>query len=1014
MICQRCMRSLSFVLAGLSLSWAALAQTPQPARASQPASRAGVILIKLPKPAAGVTLSPATGDLAVTGVDGSLAVYRQFAVKGLTAPDAAVPDIANAGTDIQHLVIHRQGFFAVPAGDEPVLRLYPDDKILPAQAVRLQLGRARQLLVPASGGASICYFPDSPDAARLGRINLATLKEETPIALTDNVGEGAISADGSTFFARRLSSMPSGLYVWRLPPSSPDAQLLIAAGVLSAHVDVARYFPDPLGQYVACGTDLFTSDFRSRTAQLPGIVQAILPERSLILALSQDQLLAISYNMLRTLASVPLGLFPPPPPPEPGAPPKYAGPGPGQIDFPRVLLDAKNAAVLVCTPDNIAVVPLALLKPPPEPPMLVKLEGPVALTCDVPAKIKLTPVAPIDITLEEAPPGMQLDGNVLSWTPPASSVGEVTVALRLRSSGAERRQTFTLPVRRRFVDLGFRAEDIRLASDGKAAVAFRTSREPAGGIGAPGAQTPYGRVALLDVASASVRADRALPLAVNASAVAFDAHHVYLPLMDADAIVMLSLTDLSEVRRLFTPGRVSKLLAVGDTLFAVCGNRNSNEKHLAFSLPDVSPLPLPAIPQVYANPSSNLGERAGVPIPVRIGGGWLYRGVLFDDSLTTARLLNEPIGLPRIPLPPVQGYPTDETRPPAAMWGSILNATQVQRTSGQIVGEIRSQAVAQQTRMTGTILPQAPAVAALGVSVMPAAAGDSRSSAPGSQHVRAVRAELTIFDLRTAAPSQYLLLQNESEYNQFQSPEQRPAKVLCNGGIVAALSDDRVFFLPAAEIDSAKLPVPLHFDLSQDKLEMDANTKTTIRFVARGGEVPLRYSIAHDPRGVSVDTESGAVTFDPAVILPLAAAQVGRSFEQNGPRAAGGSVAISSARRQRDELAPWFRRLTRHNPLGIPIAVPLVLEAHDRNQQSAVQSVFVLLDVPVDQAMTAAKLPGVAPLPPMPDEPTGITAPSPAGATTTPSDSTDLSALRQCVRELEEQNRQLRSRSEHP
>src|SRR5207302_1321748 len=100
------------------------------------------------------------------------------------------------------------------------------------------------------------------------------------------------------------------------------------------------------------------------------------------------------------------------------------------------------------------------------------------------------------------------------------------------------------------------------------------------------------QMAVIDITTATVRAYRKLALTVYPNAIAVDEHYVYVPLIDADAFVLLSPTDLSEVRRIFTPGRIDRLEPAGTTVFANCNIRNASQESLVFALPDLQPIDL--------------------------------------------------------------------------------------------------------------------------------------------------------------------------------------------------------------------------------------------------------------------------------------------------------------------------------------------------------------------------------------------------------------------------------------
>ena len=239
--------------------------------------------------------------------------------------------------------------------------------------------------------------------------------------------------------------------------------------------------------------------------------------------------------------------------------------------------DPHSHNILLGAGNCVCLIPLAALKLQDEPFLAVTIEGSTEIATGRPHVLNLTTGSPkVKLKLTEGPKGMSLDGGKLTWTPADDQVGTHKVRLVAFSDKAEKNVNIDLLVRRPSVKVPFPVRDIQISPDGTQAILLsfpeRVDNDPfQGRFGGAGGQ----RLALVDLEKLTVLAERKMPAAIGA--VAIDSHHVYAAAYDTDAFYVLSRKDLSDVRRLFTTGRVTSFVPVnGQLLFVATETENVN------------------------------------------------------------------------------------------------------------------------------------------------------------------------------------------------------------------------------------------------------------------------------------------------------------------------------------------------------------------------------------------------------------------------------------------------------
>src|SRR5690606_1271774 len=145
-----------------------------------------------------------------------------------------------------------------------------------------------------------------------------------------------------------------------------------------------------------------------------------------------------------------------------------------------------------------------------------------------------------------------------AWRPPETAVGPHPVKFKLSAEGAERtvqltarvtRPAITLPVTR---SAGQDARPV-ISTDGKVAVFASPDpkRAEAGPARAPSVVT------VVDLDRGTVAVQK--PLLVGVTTLAADTAYVYAASADSHAVYVLNRKDLSEVKRIVTPGAATAI-----------------------------------------------------------------------------------------------------------------------------------------------------------------------------------------------------------------------------------------------------------------------------------------------------------------------------------------------------------------------------------------------------------------------------------------------------------------------
>lgn len=910
---------------------------------------------------------------------------RSASPAGQTAPNAPT---ASAGVRMATLPAMGYAFALDPAGgtvaavlpSEPLVRVYP--RLLsdadPAGAMEVKVGEGPCAVAFQQVGGKTCLLvlcendqalyaidPATQQTAfkialtaahptgmavsprdqsvyyttQEGRVGAVSLAQKADLGLLPPTAEGdgefgqiAVSADGTTLYNRRVRSVPAGIRVFRIQDSGGKPTL---GDSVYLHIESETVCVDPWGQYLATGRRLYSADL-SDSSSLDGedSIRCFLPDKPAMLAYREGQITAYSYNTQKLISSVNVPMLS-------GVTRRLAAHnarvtvgGANRTMEPAILAGGKN--ILVCLRDHVAVIDRTALNPPDEPTLAADIQGPRVVSVGQTAKFKIVRADPKTIiSLQSGPKGMELAGDTLTWTPADGGPATATLAVSAPGGAAQRTQKLALSATRSVIELGFVPRDLVLSEDGKTAVAFSSTDRfvRRGGQNAPAAQ-----VAVLDLASQKVLAQRTMDSHVGCAAM--DSQNVYVGLADADAILVLKRSDLSDVRRVFTDGRINSMAAAGEKYLLVqCTRTTGFERRLAmqYQLPELTPVSEPATAN---NPALGYLREAA---PQRVGEDWLFHGAVYDGSLQKAKMLLQPLDLPQLDCGGNQPRWDGADGPILSPWGTRVGGTVLWR-NGQQVGSFTNTTAAH-------VLSDIPAALTLAVEE-----GRPQGRDADGVTIREITSQyvLSVRELCTGQVVQTLTLGQVSKSRQPGWPGDGDRyRIVSRAGVVAVQTLDRVYVLPVSSMDRQKLQAPVTFTLNQPNLMLKGD-RPTVAFEVVGGKGPYEYGLTGEVRWLSIDRQSGKVTVDTALAkqkaMELVAQIVSNRRGEYGPasRPSGLQPIVES---YRASLAGRYRELTGSQPDGIPVAIQIGVTARDSQQMSQTLSQAVLMCIPTGEVV---------------------------------------------------------------
>jgi len=923
------------------------------------ARAAGEVRTKLLKEACcDFAFNPQTGDLlGVNPVTNRVMLYPKAYLDGKSAEVVGPVTVGELPVAAVFKRCGEKSYYAVVC--------QRDSKMYLLEAATLKRTKAVELSGQEASSPATATDPTDPyvyytygrgHGSKAGRVNVATMTDEGPLALTgswDQMMDVAVSGDGKLLYGRGPWS-PSGFKAFRAARRGPDGPTQWV-NVHYDHHSAAMYVPDPFGRYTAAGRVLYSADLKTKVAELKFIPLCFFRNRPVIAGVAglgwqfhdddaQARLVAASYNTFQPYGKLAL-------PEKFGKTEGLKMPGVQNpaADFKRfgfeLRLFADDAGQRVIAAHGLTVVlaPLASLQVPDEPFLLVEADAPEQALVGRALTIRLKPRDErISVALAAGPKGMTLKGRTLTWTPTDADIGDAAVELKLSHKDKTRTQVIRLNVVRPNVRLAFAPAELWVGPDGARAVAWSAAgSDPMDPFHRDQAPAARARVALLDLEAMKVVSSKTLLQQVSAAAA--DEHFVYVAALRADRFDALSPKDLSQKRRIHTGGRVEAFISVPPKLLLAIAADGSVT---AYSTPDLKRVRLPVLeaqsdqpvrvdPRAIPWMHRRYSRQGGPAELVRLPAGWCTGGVLTDPSMTKVRALLSVAGLPKLPVqtarPPVGPVP----------WGRLLQGGQLRTASGQLLGQMGGTDGGYR-QQRALILPAHPVAAVLKIGM-------------DADYARQARldAKLLLHELTGAR-----LIRTVPLASQAVSPEQarggaygdgRGGPLLhAAGRKLVALLGDRVYCHTIGEATLKLCPTPFQFKLPERIAVADAKGKMQISHGVTGGRKPLEFELTASAEGIAIDKATGTVTLDGPALMKQALAELAeglaphlRGLAEGEPAAPTAVMALFAG-----PLKARYKALTGREPEGLPVLVPIGLIASDADQQVASLNYQAVLMVP--------------------------------------------------------------------
>jgi hypothetical protein len=439
--------------------------------------------------------------------------------------------------------------------------------------------------------------------------------------------------------------------------------------------------------------------------------------------------------------------------------------------------------------------------------------------------------------------------------------------------------------------------------------------DPMGGMRGQTKTTP---VAVVDLKKQAVICDKSLPLDIGPAAI--DSQFVYAASQSSDVLYVLGHKDLSQVRRVFTNGRINGLACVDNRLLFIRSNTLS-----VLKVPSLEPA---TEAQVGLGIHEFGKDRSPmIALPVRLGEGWWFDGVYYDQHFQNALVLVQPHGFwqcagdlsasPRF-------MPMNDSIPSwLHPWGTTVDFQGIHHGT-RLVGQFRQMF----GNVNADVLPEQPAAVSL----------HQEGNNFNEPHRRS---ELLFQDLVNGLTPFQIVLINEQEQTSRQLQPfgpGNPLKMEVRPGLIVCQIHDQLFAVPAPKLDPKLFPAPMHFE-RREKIFFLGSTDVKLplpKLVA--GDGPVEFSLSPEVPGVEIDKQGTFLSLN-------ADALRAKAQETAGFQRPAGQLDMYLR-----NVGPVFERLAGRKPKQVPVWARLHVVARDKSLQTAELDYGIGLEVPMDRA----------------------------------------------------------------
>ena len=875
----------------------------------------------LPAEFADFAMHPETGAVAALSAEtNEVALFRYADLKAVESAPAAKIKVGGTPCSVVYKRFGDKRVFAVVCSQDSHMYVIDAGATATApfaQLAKIELAQSGVSYVTASINPEdpfLYYCYGGGHDSLTGAVSLRDMTNQG-VAFADSM-DCAISASGTVAY-RRGPWSPSGFESLMLSGSLADKKPTFSR-LFYAHNSTAQYVPDPFNRFTAAGVAIHTVGLEKKEATLDFTPLCFFQTKPILVGVSGGDLgtqekgpillRAASYNtftnvgeQVRISPSYPGG---------DGNLPRGTG---GSGDFKRVAKRARMVAddvreqVVYFSANSVTFVPLADFEIPKEPFLFAQLDK-TELVAGKANTLTLKVADPqVKLSTGDLPEGMRTNGGELSWTPDLSQIGPATIVITLEHGNIQRTQHFELTVRFPCLRLPFAAQGLVVDADSKTAVVWDAA-PPRDQFGRPtGADSQTTNLAVVDLATGAVTAQRRISAAVH-EAVVTDKYFVFCspPGGGGPTCEVLKLGDLSREKSLVAAGDIQVLRCAGGNLFLQ-------------SVGEVEVFKGDTFKRLGSFPFRS--EQGGYPHPERVGvlpAGIYSQGTLFGFDLQPQLIVAPQLPgtsntTARVTPPPFLSNTSDPQRP---LQRQPHFDGQSQLAEGVIPGTKRFVTVESKRQII---------------------------QVPGTVHTNRVKTEL-VASVAGTTSRQVLSIRTSGEET-ANKPAAPPAICIVNNE--ALILDGAGLFrwpLPKPSADDAT--PTLSFVPQQSALVLAGET-TQLKHETVGGKAPLTFSL---PPGspMQIDEKTGTILLDNKQTLAEA-----RRVLKGHVQMPGHNETLVEALRSKAQT--WIEHATfilRRKPAGIPVAVPIRVTVADSDFASVTTQYYVIAELPSTEIVT--------------------------------------------------------------
>lgn len=893
----------------------------------------------LPGDYADFLLHPETGDVvALEPTQNQVHVFRRASLEQsepgerdavpnslatqstIQAPDLTI-DVGASPVAVCYKRFAGRAWFAVVCSRQPTLYLIDSETYELWRAVPLTgdgIGQVGASMNPKDPFVYYCFGKTNHTG-----VGVVDLREPTDRGrIIEWSRTFAVSADGRTFYHRGLNA--SDIESMALANDFQDPAPRFVRRHRHRH-EATTFLQDPTGTYVTLGNKAFNAPLTQALGDLPFEPAAYSTDRPIVLGLSTRNLTprsgfglvvirAASTNTLQRVGSeLTAGL------------PRYATRALLPIEDPpmreqwigrkpMLACDDARGQVVFAYRRQVLTWPIEDLGLADEPRLSFDFTGPQRLVAGQNYRLGFQLHDP-DAELEfgPLPEGVLADAQGLSWQPTPADVGWTRVQVTLRNGAFTRTQAIDLEVEFPSTRLPFVAEGLAVDAAGKKAVVW--AAVPNDEAPAPAAGAALCDVAVIDLASGAVASQQRLPVAGHEAVIAGNSV-VFWQKKSGTVCAAYRLEDLSHHTDFVVAGQIIDCAPLGSHL-VVRGLRSLE----VFESEGFGRARLfggdSAIP--YEAPYN--GRNGQYDEQVKPEG--LYVSHLLLDEQLHLKLIVYSGRLQHMPVN-AKGHPG--LKPPPALAGDPAGV----QLQVMLHGLVPQNEVAKRS-----VAPDRESAVALQRSYHQVQRGQIK--------INEYRLGL-VYCTPDGHAKQALVHAHDPQAKRkdaFTAVVARPDRAV-------AVEDDTLYVWDYPPPDRAiRSSPPLAWNPRQSTLTLAEGETTVLEHEVTGGKAPLRFVLANDQAGLTLDELTGKLTIDNETILAEAAALIA---EMNlGPaREKTPGAALADYAMEND---PHALALLGKVPDGLAIALPIQIEAHDQELKPITILYHLVLDVPVDLAL---------------------------------------------------------------